>query len=158
MATVSGEALRVMTADAAGEALVIEPDGQVLPADRQVLLLPSALDRTSGRRRREVVVDGWRFEVDVEPDRRARLREQAARASGHAAQDGRLEIRAVIPGRVVAVAVNPGDRVEAAGQLLVVEAMKMQNEIRAPRAGTVAKVAVGAGQNVELRDLLIVLE
>jgi biotin carboxyl carrier protein len=42
--------------------------------------------------------------------------------------------------------------------LLVLEAMKMQNELKAPRAGTVARVAVGPGQTVELGDLLLVIE
>jgi glutaconyl-CoA decarboxylase len=51
-----------------------------------------------------------------------------------------------------------GDAVVASQQLLVVEAMKMQNELRAPRDGTITRVAVGAGENIEVGDLLLVLE
>jgi biotin carboxyl carrier protein len=63
----------------------------------------------------------------------------------------------MIPGRVIAVAVAAGDAVQPGDPLLVVEAMKMQNELRAPRAGVVERVAVGAGTTVELDDLLVVL-
>ncbi|HLQ47406.1 MAG TPA: biotin/lipoyl-containing protein, partial [Candidatus Dormibacteraeota bacterium] len=70
---------------------------------------------------------------------------------------GPLEIHAMIPGRVVAVAVAPGDVVAAGQTLLVVEAMKMQNELRTPRDGTVERVAVGVGETIDLGDLLVVL-
>src|SRR5688572_16010696 len=117
-----------------------------------VLLLPLADARRSaaGIERVEVVVDGWRFEVDLEGEDRARLRERATRAGGDRVRGGPLELRAIIPGRVVSVDVANGDVVEAGQRVLVVEAMKMQNEIRAPRAGTIAQLAVGAGQTVEL--------
>jgi acetyl-CoA/propionyl-CoA carboxylase biotin carboxyl carrier protein len=57
----------------------------------------------------------------------------------------------------VAVSVAVGDPVDAGQELLVVEAMKMQNELRSPRAGVVERVAVTAGQTIELGDLLVVL-
>jgi biotin carboxyl carrier protein len=63
----------------------------------------------------------------------------------------------MIPGRVATVSVAPGDVVAAGQTLLVVEAMKMQNELRAPRDGTVERVAVGAGETIDLGDLLLVL-
>jgi biotin carboxyl carrier protein len=107
----------------------------------------------------EVVVDGWRFEFHVEDEARAALRDRARRDRGAtAAAGGPLEIRAIIPGRILAVAVTPGDVVETGQTLLAVEAMKMQNELRAPRAGTVARVPATAGATVELGDLLVVLE
>jgi biotin carboxyl carrier protein len=106
----------------------------------------------------EVVVDGWRFEFDVETERRARLRERATNARADAARGGPSELRAIIPGRVVSLEVAEGDTVEPGRRLLVLEAMKMQNELRAPRAGTVARIAVGPGQTVELGDLLLVIE
>ena len=60
-----------------------------------------------------------------------------------------------MPGRVVEVRVQAGDRVEAGQPLVVLEAMKMQNEIQAERAGTVSRVFVGAGQAVEGGDPLV---
>ena len=106
----------------------------------------------------EVVVDGWRFELEVEDDARARLRERATRDPGHAAAGGPLEIRAIIPGRVVSVAVTGEDAIDAGQPLLILEAMKMQNELRSPRAGRITRVAAAAGQTVEIGDLLVVLE
>jgi biotin carboxyl carrier protein len=118
---------------------------------------PAASRATDGRDRVEVVVDGWRFELEVEDAARAELRERASRERGRGGHGGPTELRAIIPGRVVSVAVAPGDRVEIGDDLLVIEAMKMQNELRAPRAGVVERVAVGEGQTVELGDLLVVV-
>jgi biotin carboxyl carrier protein len=105
----------------------------------------------------EVVVDGWRFELEVEPTARAELRARATREAPAGARSGPVEIRAMIPGRVAAVAVAPGDAVVTGQTLLVVEAMKMQNELRAPRDGRVERLAVGVGETIDLGDLLLVL-
>ncbi len=114
-------------------------------------------DRERGTDVREVVVDGWRIEVQVEPERRAVLRERARKGAGAASQGGPVEVRAIIPGRIVEIAVEPGDAVEAGQQILVVEAMKMQNELRAPREGTVERVGVAVGDTIEVGDLLVVI-
>lgn len=112
----------------------------------------------AGLTRLEVVVDGWCFEVDLEPETRARLRERATSARGDVARGGPLEVRAIIPGRILSVDVANGDAIEAGGRLLVVEAMKMQNELRSPRGGTISRLAVGAGQTVDRGDLILVVE
>jgi len=65
------------------------------------------------------------------------------------AGDGEAEIRALMPGRVIEVAVAAGDRVAQGALLLVIEAMKMQNEIRAECAGVVGRVKVVAGEAIE---------
>jgi len=111
----------------------------------------------SGTREVEVVVDGWRFELTIEDAARAELRRRATRAPDASATSGAADIRAIIPGRVAAVRVTAGDVVEAGQTLLVVEAMKMQNELRAIRAGTVERVAVGEGQTIDAGDLLVVV-
>ena len=136
---------------------VVVADGDP-PARTTVHLGPERRDRRTGVRRREVVVDGWRFEVDVESESRASLRERATRGSAAAGLDGPTQVHAIIPGVVVAVAVTPGDAVTAGQRLLVVEAMKMQNELRAPRDGVVGRVAVGERQTIEVGDLLVVIE
>jgi biotin carboxyl carrier protein len=105
----------------------------------------------------EVVVGGWRFEFDVADARLAELRARASRRSGRTIDDGPTEVRAIIPGRVVAVAVVPGDPVTAGARLLSVEAMKMENEVRAPRDGFVRRVLVAAGETVDLGDVLVEL-
>ena len=114
----------------------------------------SRADRTL----REVVVDGWRFEVVVELASRAALRERATQGVGSVGRTRSDEIRAVIPGRVLAVSVVPGDMVRVGQGLLIVEAMKMQNEVRAPHDGTVVRVDAAVGRTVEVGDVLVVLE
>ena len=131
------------------------PDGH---HDVLLLPVPDPARAAAGIQRLEVVVDGWRFEVDLEPEARAALRDRATRASGDKVRGGPLELRAIIPGRVLSVDVADGDTVEAGQRVLVVEAMKMQNELRSPRAGTIRGVAVGPGQTVELGDVLLVVE
>src|SRR5207249_2094353 len=64
---------------------------------------------------------------------------------------------APLPGRIVTVAVKPGDRVEKGATLLVIEAMKMENEFKAGASGTVAEVRVAPGQTVNGGDVLIVI-
>jgi biotin carboxyl carrier protein len=67
------------------------------------------------------------------------------------------DVRAPMPGRVVAVHAQIGDEVAAGAPLVVVEAMKMQNELLAPRAGTVLRVHVAAGDTVERGAILVEL-
>lgn len=119
--------------------------------------LGQAVRTPSGAVRREVLVDGFRFEIDVEDERRAALRERATRARATGVHGGPLRIDAIIPGKVVAVSVGVGDAVTAGQQLLVVEAMKMQNELRSPRDGTVERVGVAVGDRIEVGDLLVVV-
>jgi biotin carboxyl carrier protein len=141
-------------------ARLIETEDDAERRSHQCLIspLPDPRRAAAGVLRLEVVIDGWRFELDVESDVRARLRERATSARGAAVQGGPSELRAIIPGRVVSVDVAEGDTVGPGGRLLVLEAMKMQNELKAPRAGRVLRVAIGPGQTVELGDLLLVIE
>jgi len=121
-----------------------------------VILGPAERDGR-GAIRREVLVGGFRFDVEVESERRAALRERATRSRPDADAGGPHEVRASIPGRVVSLAVGAGDSVTAGQQLLVVEAMKMQNELRAPRGGTIGQLGVAQGVNIEVGDLLMVI-
>ncbi len=72
--------------------------------------------------------------------------------------DGEQRIVAPMPGRVVRILVAAGDTVELRQPVMVVEAMKMENELRAPKAGRVKEVAVEAGASVESGRLLLVIE
>jgi biotin carboxyl carrier protein len=137
--------------------LVLEPDDIRAAAPDGRVLLGSAIRRPDGVVVREVVVDGWRLEVELELERRAGLRERASHARTAAGASDPVELRAVIPGRIVAVAVIVGDDVVVGQHLLVIEAMKMQNELPAPRPGTIERVAIAVGQNVEVGDLLLVI-
>ncbi len=70
------------------------------------------------------------------------------RRHGAAEAEGRQQITAPMPGKVVRLLVQPGDKVQAGQGLLVVEAMKMQNEVRSPKTGTVERVLVQEGQPI----------
>ncbi len=77
--------------------------------------------------------------------------------SGGAAH-GEQKILAPMPGRVVRVLVGKGDQVEPRQPVIVVEAMKMENELRSPKAGRVKEIAVGAGTSVEAGRVLVVID
>ena len=85
---------------------------------------------------------------------------QRTRRSGAdtVAAHGEQAIAAPMPGRVVRVLVGAGDAVQARQPLVVVEAMKMENELRSPKAGRVKNVAVSAGTSVEAGRVLVVVE
>ena len=80
---------------------------------------------------------------------------RAAVGSGGGAATGPVTLRAPIPGKVVKLLVRAGDAVAVGQALLVLEAMKMENELRAPRAGVAATVHVAEGSNVESGQELI---
>jgi biotin carboxyl carrier protein len=82
----------------------------------------------------------------------------AEQAHGGSGRSGRQTIAAYMPGRVVSIAVEVGQAVEPGAPLLVLEAMKMQNEIQAERAGVVRQVHVAPGQAVEGGDPLVEIE
>ena len=82
---------------------------------------------------------------------------RAARSAG-AQTDGSAQVKAVMPGKVVRVLVEQGEVVEAGQGLLVVEAMKMQNEMKSPRAGRVFELQAKAGATVNAGDVLAVIE
>lgn len=81
------------------------------------------------------------------------IRGQEGKAARPASGDGR--IKAPIPGLIRRLMVEPGTKVEVGQSLLVLEAMKMENEIRSTRSGVVQQVSVKPGQSVALNDLLL---
>jgi biotin carboxyl carrier protein len=121
-----------------------------------------------------LLVDGKSFRCDVEPgkdgkaavlvgdevhrleildERRLRLR----RATGKFTLEGPQRIDAPMPGKVVRVLVRPGDSVQEGQGLLVVEAMKMENELQSPKAGVVKELHAQEGQAVEAGAKLAVV-
>jgi biotin carboxyl carrier protein len=100
---------------------------------------------------------GWRgrsYDVElVDP-----LTDLAESAHGDAGKSGRQTVAAYMPGRVVDIRVAEGDAIAAGQALVVLEAMKMQNEIQSDRAGVVKRVHVTPGQAVEGGDPLVEIE
>ncbi len=100
----------------------------------------------------EVLVNGSSIQVELRDPRALRSRK------GSAAAHGRAEIAAPMPGKVVRLLVAKGDTVEAGQGLLVVEAMKMQNEVTSPKTGRVAELRTAAGSAVAAGEVLMVVE
>ena len=155
---------RLRVTDAVTGEVVLEFDADdgpastgIPPGERPLILPGTGRPAARGSTPVEVVVAGWRFEVVVEDARFADLRDRATADPTSAAHHGPTTVRAIIPGRVVSVAVTPGDTVTAGQRLLAVEAMKMENQLRAPRDGVVERVEVSVGQTVELGDALVVI-
>jgi biotin carboxyl carrier protein len=99
-----------------------------------------------------VVIDGYRFEVEVRDPRRW------SRKSAGAGEAGMQRVTAPMPGKVVRVLVSHGTEVTDGQGLVVVEAMKMQNELKARRAGKVVAVAAKEGATVAAGDVLVTIE
>jgi len=161
---------RAVDVAADGGAWRVTVDGRVWRAsmvragDRWSLLVSDpAADPPAGARSYDVMFEPaaggtWRVHVNGQVIE-AGLRTSAQRLRGYGASggaDGRVV--APMPGRVVKVLVAPGTAVEARQGVIVVEAMKMENELRAPRAGVVREVRVAEGASVEAQALLIVIE
>ena len=97
-------------------------------------------------------VRGREFAVEVQNPR------DTSKTSRASVGSGRQQISAPMPGKVIRVLVRVGDSVEAGQGLIVVEAMKMQNEMKAARPGRVLEIRAGAGDTVGAGDTLMIIE
>jgi pyruvate carboxylase subunit B len=113
------------------------------------------LAEREGRGSWRLGIDGTVLEADVVDERTRVIREMMGPG---AAPAGPRPIVAPMPGMVVKVEVTEGDRVEAGQGVVIVEAMKMENELRASAAGVVSRVRVRAGDAVEKGQVLVDLE
>ena len=120
-----------------------------------------------------ILLDGQSFEINVTPSPDGKLKLQtgtqeftaevidprawSGRRHSDVEAEGRQQIVAPMPGKVVRLLVKAGDHVEAGQGLLVVEAMKMQNEIRSPKSGIVERVLATEGQPVNAGEVLCVV-
>ncbi|MBI2985873.1 MAG: biotin/lipoyl-binding protein [Deltaproteobacteria bacterium] len=101
-----------------------------------------------------VLVDGRNYRIQLVDERRLRL---GGVQSGIQPQ-GRQKVSVPMPGKVIAVLVGEGERVEKGQGLVIVEAMKMENEVRSPVAGEVREVRVKPGDALEAGAVLAVVE
>jgi biotin carboxyl carrier protein len=104
----------------------------------------------------KLLVDAKEYTVEVTG--RALVTKAKPKAAKKGPAGARGAVTAQMTGRVISVNVKPGDKVAEGQILLIVEAMKMENEIAAPLAGTVKDIAVAAGARVSEGDLLLQIE
>ena len=102
----------------------------------------------------QVLLRGQLFPVRVEDEREKRLR---SAAGGGVAETGEFNLKAPMPGLVVAVPVEEGQEVKKGQVLLILESMKMQNELKSPRDGTVHRIKAKPGETVEQKQTLLSL-
>jgi biotin carboxyl carrier protein len=101
----------------------------------------------------EIQFAGQRFEIRVE-DERTRLLTGRVRGTAGA---GEATVQAPMPGLVVGVPIEQGAKVEQGQTVVVLEAMKMENDLSSPISGTVKEVRVSKGQTVDQNEVLIVI-
>ena len=137
----------------------IEADISTLPgSDRQHLRMDGRSLSLFARRAGPgwiIELEGRLFEVGVEDERTRHIRELASHV---APAETRRDLRAPMPGLIVRVEVQEGQEVGKGDSLIVMEAMKMENELRADAAGLVLSVEVAPGQAVERDAVLLKLE
>ena len=153
--------------------VTLDPDGVVVSGERTAARLADVegtpvrqvtigtevhrvVSRPHGSRGRYTLwVDGYRYEVEALDERTRAIRDMSASATPAA---GPAPLVAPMPGLIVRVNVRPGDIVQPGEGLVVMEAMKMENELRASAPGTVKRVAAEPGTAVEKGALLVELE
>lgn len=101
----------------------------------------------------QVSIEGRNFEIAITDPKKLRTS-----AGGADLSQGMAEIRAAMPGKVVRLIATPGAQVAKGDGILVVEAMKMQNELKAPKAGLVREVKVAEGDTVGAGEVLATIE
>ncbi len=134
-----------------------EVDSLVLPHGTVSLFVESASHFVEFEEREDevkVFLAGQVTRFDIADERRMRVRQMTA-GFGH---EGKQVMVAPMPGKVVKVFVKPGEEVKEGQGLMVVEAMKMENELKAPRAGKVTEVLAKEGTPVENGAPLVILE
>lgn len=139
-----------------GEAIDVNVSQIGVPELYSILLDGASYEVLVEEQRQEyaVTLAGQQFHVQVEDERTRRLN---AGRKGPLIPSGELVVKAPIPGLVVKVLVQEGDDIPEDHPLIILEAMKMENEIRSLRAGIVRSVEVTAGQRVEQGAALLVL-
>ena len=101
-----------------------------------------------------VLVDGRNYHVNLVDDRRVRI----GGGQSEIQLQGRQKVSVPMPGKVIAVLVSEGDSIEKGQGLVIVEAMKMENEVRSPIAGEVKEIKVKTGDAVEGGAVLLIVE
>ena len=145
--TVDGETLQVRLVDVEGTPVSLLTVGDQV---HRVVARPGG-----SRGRYSLALDGFRYDVEALDERTRAVRDMSAAS---AVASGPAPVVAPMPGLVVRVNVAPGDQVAAGQGVVVMEAMKMENELRASAAGTVKTVRVSAGTAVEKGAVLVELE
>lgn len=145
--------------------IAVTLDGEPMAVDARAMdgfFLSLLIDDVAHEVTVEQEREAWRVQVGIEAIK-IRFLDPLRRTGGEgsegagAASEGRTTIASLMPGKVVRVLVKPGDQVEEGQDLVVVEAMKMENAVPSPRAGRVLELAAAPGDTVESGAPLVVV-
>jgi biotin carboxyl carrier protein len=100
----------------------------------------------------QVLLHGKQYAAKVEDERERRLR---AASSEKSASGKEFHLKAPMPGLVVTIVVEEGQKVQKGELLVILESMKMQNELKSPRDGTVSRIRIASGESVELHQTML---
>lgn len=164
LTTSSGKQARIVDLERNSDGWKITLDGQPVEADAVEVAANAVSVLLAGQ--------AFEFHISQSPDGMLRLqtgfqefsatvadpRAWRGRRQGAFEAEGRQQIIAPMPGKIIRVLVKVGDKVEIGQGLLVVEAMKMQNEIRSPKSGTVERLLAVEGQPVNAGEVLASIE
>jgi len=103
----------------------------------------------------QVMLHGNLYDARVEDERERRLR---AASGGAASEHLEFQLKAPMPGLVVAIPVQEGQEINKGDVLVILESMKMQNELKSPKAGKIGYIRVHPGASVEQRQVLLSVE
>jgi biotin carboxyl carrier protein len=156
----AGKKQRVVELERVGEGYKVRLDGKLVNVDA-MQIAPNTIS---------ILLEGQSFEIYVSPAPDGTLKLQSGphefiaevvdprawrgRRHGAVEAEGRQPVNAPMPGKVIRLLVKAGDDVEAGQGLVVVEAMKMQNEIRSPKKGKVERLLAKEGQTVNAGEIL----
>jgi biotin carboxyl carrier protein len=163
VAIIQGEERQVEITELSPDKYAVTIDGRKVEVDARqlgshsmsVLIGDDAHSVELERAEDSVNVGGHVIPVEVLDLRKMRLRRAQESAAN---MDGPAKVAAPMPGKVVAVLVKEGQEVQAGTGLVVIEAMKMENELRAPKAGTVRKLTATLGAAVDNGAALCVID
>ena len=160
----SGTSTRVVEVTRQGSGYRILVDGRLLDADAVQIASHTI----------SILLNGQSYEIHIEDSLDGKLKLQTGaleflaqvqdprawrgRKQGALEAEGRQQIIAPMPGKVIRILVKAGDTVQAGQGIAVIEAMKMQNEIRSPKSGNVERVTAKDGQNVSAGEVLAWVE
>ena len=103
----------------------------------------------------QVMLHGNLYEAKVEDERERRLR---AASGVNGSEHMEFQLKAPMPGLVVAIPVQEGQEIDKGDVLVILESMKMQNELKSPRAGKIGQIRVQPGASVEQKQVLLSVE
>lgn len=150
--TAANGAAQLKVGEQTHEASVSQPEPEFFVVQLNNRVFRCALEKSpSGET--EVIVNSQRIPITVRDKKHLR-----GLAGGGAGATGKVSLISPMPGKIVRVMLSAGDEVAANQGVLIVEAMKMQNEVLSPKAGKIAEIRVTEGQTVNAGETLAVIE